>query len=401
MPGWNRLPGHAPGWRNASGSRRSWRTTPTAWRWASTPPGPTGAGSRSSSRSAPPSAPASSSTAGSTAARPAPPATSPTSGSTPAADIPCSCGNTGCLETVASGAALVRILRERGADVSSTEDVVRLAADADPLATRTVRRAGDYLGQVLAANVNFFNPEAVYLGGMLSTLEPFVAAVRSQLYEGCHPLDHRAPRPSSGPAWAPTPGWSAPGSSPCSAPWSTPCTRRAAPAGPAHPRPVTPDAPPLRGAMSQSRTAPRPVIAIAGLGIESSTFSPPAPGRRLPPLTRRRGAGPLPLPRPGCGTARGSRLARRPRRQVAAGRHRHRRRLDRADRRADRTARRPAPPGRPLVRHPRRDDRGGHRRRRGGPAGTHPRHRRPGRRRSPPRWTCTATSPANSSTAAT
>jgi predicted NBD/HSP70 family sugar kinase len=105
-----------------------------------------------------------------------------------AQDTPCSCGNTGCLETVASGAALVRILRERGLRVAATEDVVRLATDADPEATRAVRRAGGYLGRVLAANVNFFNPDAVYLGGILSTLEPFVAAVRSQLYEGCHPL---------------------------------------------------------------------------------------------------------------------------------------------------------------------------------------------------------------------
>ncbi|MFB7497211.1 ROK family protein [Streptomyces sp. NPDC056161] len=103
-------------------------------------------------------------------------------------DIPCSCGNTGCLETVASGAALVRILRGRGQEVTSTEDVVGRALDADPEATRAVRQAGRYLGQVLAANVNFFNPDAVYLGGILSTLEPFVAAVRSQLYEGCHPL---------------------------------------------------------------------------------------------------------------------------------------------------------------------------------------------------------------------
>ena len=105
-----------------------------------------------------------------------------------AGDIPCSCGNTGCLETVASGAALVRILRERGSDVESLADVVRLASDADPQATRAVRQAGSYLGTVLSANVNFFNPDAVYLGGVLSTLEPLVAAVRSQLYEGCHPL---------------------------------------------------------------------------------------------------------------------------------------------------------------------------------------------------------------------
>lgn len=105
-----------------------------------------------------------------------------------AGDIPCSCGNTGCLETVASGAALVRVLRESGAAIGSVEDVVRLASDADPQATRAVRQAGRHLGQVLAANVNFFNPDAVYLGGILSTLEPLVAAVRSQLYEACHPL---------------------------------------------------------------------------------------------------------------------------------------------------------------------------------------------------------------------
>jgi predicted NBD/HSP70 family sugar kinase len=105
-----------------------------------------------------------------------------------AGDTPCSCGNTGCLETVASGAALVRILREAGVEVSSTQDVVRLASEAHPEATRAVRLAGRYLGEVLAANVNFFNPDAVSLGGILSTLEPFVAAVRSQLYESCHPL---------------------------------------------------------------------------------------------------------------------------------------------------------------------------------------------------------------------
>lgn len=105
-----------------------------------------------------------------------------------AGDTPCSCGNTGCLETIASGLALVRIVREQGASVDSVQDVVQLAIEANPIATRAVRRAGSYLGEVLAANVNFFNPDAVYLGGYLATLEAFVAAVRSQLYDDCHPL---------------------------------------------------------------------------------------------------------------------------------------------------------------------------------------------------------------------
>lgn len=101
---------------------------------------------------------------------------------------PCSCGNRGCLETIASGAALLRDLRDAGVDATSTADIVRLAQDADATATTLVRTAGRHLGEVLTTVVNFFNPSAVFLGGALSAVEPFVASVRSQLYEGCHPL---------------------------------------------------------------------------------------------------------------------------------------------------------------------------------------------------------------------
>ncbi|HEY0248081.1 MAG TPA: ROK family protein [Gryllotalpicola sp.] len=105
-----------------------------------------------------------------------------------AGDIPCACGNVGCLETVASGAALQRIVNEQGKHVRTTEEVIALVQAGDPIANQAVRRAGSYLGEVLSANVNFFNPDTVFLGGILSTVEPFVAAVRSQLYESCHPL---------------------------------------------------------------------------------------------------------------------------------------------------------------------------------------------------------------------
>lgn len=101
---------------------------------------------------------------------------------------PCSCGNLGCLETVASGSALVKTLVEQGLDVHTTAEVVVLAQQGHPLATTAVRSAGAHLGQVLCAVTNFFNPSAIYLGGLLSTVEPFVAAVRSELYQGSHPL---------------------------------------------------------------------------------------------------------------------------------------------------------------------------------------------------------------------
>ncbi|MCL2465095.1 MAG: ROK family protein, partial [Micrococcales bacterium] len=67
-------------------------------------------------------------------------------------------------------------------------DIVSLARQGDPDVTTAVRAAGASLGQVLCAVVNFFNPHAVYLGGLLPTVEPFVAAVRAQIYQGSHPL---------------------------------------------------------------------------------------------------------------------------------------------------------------------------------------------------------------------
>ena len=105
-----------------------------------------------------------------------------------AADIPCSCGNHGCLETIASGAGLVRQMRERGTAVAGAAEVLELARNGDPIATTLVRTAGTHLGQVLSGVVNFFNPHAVFLTGSMSASEPFLAAVRSRVYEACHPL---------------------------------------------------------------------------------------------------------------------------------------------------------------------------------------------------------------------
>jgi predicted NBD/HSP70 family sugar kinase len=100
-----------------------------------------------------------------------------------AGDTPCGCGNTGCLETIASGAALVRNL-----GVERTADLVALANNADPRATAAVRFAGRQLGEVLSTVVNFFNPHAVLLTGRLASIEPYVAAVRGALYERCLPM---------------------------------------------------------------------------------------------------------------------------------------------------------------------------------------------------------------------
>jgi predicted NBD/HSP70 family sugar kinase len=103
-------------------------------------------------------------------------------------DRACNCGNFGCLETIAAGAALVTAVRADGVDVSTTADLVRLARDGNPTVNTTLRFAGRQLGEVLVTIVNFFNPQAVILSGALATCDLFVAAARGALYERCLPL---------------------------------------------------------------------------------------------------------------------------------------------------------------------------------------------------------------------
>lgn len=102
--------------------------------------------------------------------------------------LPCACGNRGCLETVASGAALLDQLADAGRDLVTLEALIGLVTSGDPAANLAVRTAGRHLGSVLAVVVNFFNPEVLALGGLLATAEPFVASVRAAIYEQCLPM---------------------------------------------------------------------------------------------------------------------------------------------------------------------------------------------------------------------
>jgi predicted NBD/HSP70 family sugar kinase len=103
-------------------------------------------------------------------------------------DVPCSCGRVGCLDAVASGAALARALADAGFEVTDAAGVLALARDAEPVSARMLRDAGRSTGEVLATIVNFFNPDTLVLGGSLSRAEPYVASLRSTLYERCLPL---------------------------------------------------------------------------------------------------------------------------------------------------------------------------------------------------------------------
>jgi predicted NBD/HSP70 family sugar kinase len=99
-------------------------------------------------------------------------------------EVRCSCGRNGCLDAVASSDALDRDLAAAGV----SGNVVKLAGDSHPTATRMLREAGHATGEILATVVNFFNPDALVIGGPLSRADAFVGSVRATVYERCLPM---------------------------------------------------------------------------------------------------------------------------------------------------------------------------------------------------------------------
>ena len=104
-------------------------------------------------------------------------------------DLPCRCGNTGCLEAVASGEAVAAGLRAEGLDVASSVDVVALVRSGDLTASRAVRQAGRDIGGVLAACVSLLNPSLIVIGGVVAEAgEHLLAGIREVVYRRSLPL---------------------------------------------------------------------------------------------------------------------------------------------------------------------------------------------------------------------
>jgi predicted NBD/HSP70 family sugar kinase len=96
----------------------------------------------------------------------------------------CFCGKKGCLETEASGLALVDFLNRRMSEGSSSrlqhaiskkgflelEDILEAVEYGDNLAIEGVREIAYSLGKGLAVTINLLNPQLIVLGGMLSSL---------------------------------------------------------------------------------------------------------------------------------------------------------------------------------------------------------------------------------------
>ena len=115
----------------------------------------------------------------------------------------CVCGNTGCLETLASAPSIVRRARERlNRDSTSSlsrlalnknftaEDVAHEAREGDDFAAMMIERTGRYIGTGVASVINLLNIERVVLGGGVMDarpliLEPIIQEAKRRAFQPC------------------------------------------------------------------------------------------------------------------------------------------------------------------------------------------------------------------------
>ncbi len=107
----------------------------------------------------------------------------------------CRCGNLDCVDSVASGTAILRDLRAKGRDVRSLADVTALVRAGDAETMAVVRLAGRRLGEVISTAVNLLNPAVVVLGGDVAEMfQPLVSGVREVVYRRSTQLATRSLR---------------------------------------------------------------------------------------------------------------------------------------------------------------------------------------------------------------
>ncbi|WP_432709850.1 ROK family protein [Pedobacter sp.] len=104
-------------------------------------------------------------------------------------EIICQCGKKGCLETEASGQALLRLFKQKVAEGSSTslisqqklnineiilDDIIQAAKNDDVLSIELIAQVGEKLGRGIALLINIFNPELVIMGGSLAETGDYI-----------------------------------------------------------------------------------------------------------------------------------------------------------------------------------------------------------------------------------
>jgi glucokinase len=115
----------------------------------------------------------------------------------------CACGNTGCLETIASGPNLVRRARER-LNRDSTSSLSRLAMqqsftagdlaleanNGDDFSVMMLERTGRSIGIAVASMINLLSLERIILGGAIMEagdllLKPIIREARKRSFQQC------------------------------------------------------------------------------------------------------------------------------------------------------------------------------------------------------------------------
>jgi predicted NBD/HSP70 family sugar kinase len=94
----------------------------------------------------------------------------------------CYCGNRGCLETVASGPAIIQLVGLLDGEVPTLSRIVELAVAGDLRCRRAISDAGHEIGVAIAGLCNLINPERVIVGGLLSrTGEVLLQPIRESI----------------------------------------------------------------------------------------------------------------------------------------------------------------------------------------------------------------------------
>jgi glucokinase len=117
----------------------------------------------------------------------------------------CGCGKRGCLETLASGPAIVRMTLERIAageaslqakldpQILTARDVVEAAQLGDELGRSVLAEAGEWLGMGLAYYVEINNPERIIIGGGVAAAgELLLGPVRQAIAKWALPANAKA-----------------------------------------------------------------------------------------------------------------------------------------------------------------------------------------------------------------
>jgi len=101
----------------------------------------------------------------------------------------CACGKSGCLEALASGPAIAREARARYAsEAMTTEDVIALARNGDPIAVDIVTSASRWLGLGISHLLQILNLECVVLGTLaVAAADLIIPTVRAVVAEAVWP----------------------------------------------------------------------------------------------------------------------------------------------------------------------------------------------------------------------